>query len=128
MGSNGRQDPLVVLAADLARVMCRWRDNYNKYHVTNSYEVMHGEEVQFTCLQLLKERTGYSDRTLDDLFNARTKYVSLDRAEQVVTVGMRRPELFDTELHVVANPLWNQERWHRYMAERGCIDGDIAVG
>jgi hypothetical protein len=71
----------------------------------------------------LAQETGLTDRSIRRVLSLETKFTVLNRAEALLQ-AVGRPDLIAPGglIEVVPNPMWNPERWQRYMAERGCDD------
>jgi hypothetical protein len=67
----------------------------------------------------LSEQTGIHTRRVSGIINGEFTLVPLSQADKLLQ-AIDRPDCLH-QIHVIPNPNWSPERWHEYMAERGCV-------
>lgn len=70
-------------------------------------------------LEFLAEKLGVTQRRIVAIVRVEAKHTGLQMADALLS-AMERSELLGLEIDVIPNPQWSQERWVRYMQERGC--------
>ena len=104
---HGKGEAEVVPGYELAMVLRRW--------------VVQRLALEQSTHEWLSERTGIHARRISGLINGEFTLVPLSQVDKVLQ-AIERPDLVGTDIHVIPNPSWSQERWQEYMAERGCGD------
>lgn len=95
--------------------------------------VVRGEDFR-RVIEPLIEEDGGNARPLADLIGVDVRallavvyhreYINLEKADRWLTKLGLQHLLSNGTLTVVANPRWNQERWIKWMRERGCEPDD----
>jgi len=105
-------DPMVVRTVELRDAINVWAQGRNFAETaTEKFERKH------TVGSYLAQETGMDNRRLLGIMNLETKVTTWAVADRIIT-AMERPDLMPD---AIPNPRWNQERWYKYMEERGCI-------
>jgi hypothetical protein len=104
---HGKGEAEVVPGYELSMVLRRW--------------VVQRMLLEQSTHEWLAERTGIHVRRISGLINGEYTLVPLSQADLVLR-AIERADLYRTDIHVIPNPNWTQERWHEYMTERGCGD------
>lgn len=121
--------PEVVDGELLAAVLQEWRMKYSaerpENHLAPGEKAGVGTKYHFvSALMWLAQETGLHLRTCSGLCSGEWPFVSLSRADKVLTaigksylLGDRE----DSEIKILRHPRWSQERWFAYMSKRGCV-------
>lgn len=126
----GAHTPEVVDGQLLAAVLQRWTVKFLAErplrHVGTGEQISdeNGSAHFVGPVAWLAQESGLNVRTCSGLCNGEWQYVSLSRADAVLTAIGKNYMLGDSEdseIPVVRNPVWSQERWVAYMSKRGCI-------
>jgi hypothetical protein len=72
-------------------------------------------------VEWLSQETGINFRSIERTLRCETKFTVLENAEKLC-LAVGRPDLIAPGglLEVVANPMWNPERWANWYKERTC--------
>jgi hypothetical protein len=109
-----QSDPEVVSTEELAQVLRRASDEWEAYHI-DTFD----HRVQYGFTSVVGELAGLDPRIVRRILLRDTKFTSLHIADKILNV-LELTYLIGTEIHVVPNPQWSQERWNAWMALRGC--------
>jgi transcriptional regulator with XRE-family HTH domain len=65
--------------------------------------------------------SGISIRQISRICNSETKFVSLSKADAILSAIDQQELLRNGEIKIIPNPTWSMESYMRWMKERGCI-------
>src|SRR5215831_524508 len=102
---HGKGEAEVVPGYELSMVLRRW--------------VVQRMALEQSTHEWLSERTGIHARRISGLINGEFTLVPLSQVDLILE-AIERTDLLHTDLHVIPNPNWDQERWVEYMENRGC--------
>lgn len=122
-------DSYVVSGAELSHVLKDWSADWlrDKGHyeseITSIGEHLGrtsmGNSDRYSPVQFLYEKTGISHKVLVSLIDGEKTYVSLCKADKVLT-AIQRTELIDLgEMKVILNPLWRPIAYVKLLQRRG---------
>jgi hypothetical protein len=69
----------------------------------------------------MEYETGIGGDVVRKIASCDREYVSLTLAEKILMAIDKEYMLVNDEIPVIPNPRWSQEKWVKYMEERGCI-------
>lgn len=134
-GQPNGSDPLVVRCADLAPHLEEHREKWQQerppniqHFETKGHADWQGKRgwgqqnrKQFTTWgEYIEQEADVDQRTMYRLMHQQ-EYCTLKVAERLLMAIDREYLLSNGTVPVIPNPRWSQERWHKYMEERGCI-------
>ena len=117
------RDPMVVRTEELKRSIEVWAnkhefsENPGREKIGKSKENAQRFGGRLSLSGYLAQETGLSIRRIYGILHMETKTTTWSVADKIIT-AMERPDLTP---ETIPNPRWSQERWHKYMEERGCI-------
>ena len=126
---HGGGEALVVRGDELAQVLQAWtvkflagrsKNGANRIGLVSFGDHDEDAEYMFGPVQYLAHYSGIHIRRVSGICNNEFHYVPLSQADKLLQ-AIERPDYLDKEIQVIPNPNWSPERWHDYMAERGCI-------
>ncbi len=109
---NGMSDPMVVRTADLKQAIKVWAKG--RSFSEDPTEKFSGK---VSLGKYLENETGVDVRRIWAIMKGESKVTTLVVADKIIA-AIERPDLMP---EVIPNPRWNQERWLKYMEERGCV-------
>ncbi len=106
------RDPMVVRTEELKRSIEIWA--VGRTFANTPQEKVEGKH---SLGAYLEQETGIPKRRIYGIMHLETKTTTWSIADKIIA-AIERPDLTP---ETIPNPRWSQERWHKYMAERGCI-------
>jgi hypothetical protein len=117
-GRGGTGDANVIRARHIAPLLNKWVDAWNANR-PNIHGWRNPQDTYYGPCQWLSDQSGVTVRQISRIKNGDLEYVSLNHADALLQ-AMDAAERLDVDIPVIRNPRWTRERWHAYMAERGC--------
>lgn len=118
---NGMADPMVVRTVELKKSIEIWAKPHSFSENPGREKPGRGGIENFdgrlSLSGYLSQETGLAKRRIWGIINLETNVTTWRVADKIIA-AIERPDLMP---EVIPNPRWNQERWHKYMEERGCI-------
>jgi hypothetical protein len=109
---NGMSDPMVVRTSELKRAIEIWAKDRNF-----SEDPTEKFEGKIALGRYLENESGVGVRLIWAIMKGESKVTTFVNADKIIA-AIERPDLMP---EVIPNPRWSQERWLKYMEERGCI-------
>lgn len=110
----------VVECHYIASEMQRWAEIWEREYPKEAL-IADPNSIHYTPYTWLEEKTGIHRRALFDIFNEKVSYVSLSKADALLTAIHKNHLLMRGEIPIIKNPRWSLETYMEYMSERGCI-------
>jgi hypothetical protein len=127
----GQGEAEVVHGWALANVLRAYVDQWNRERPPRSEASVLGDrglgfEAASTYIaeetrRFDREGHGLNSRRVRGIIANEFKHVSLRQADQVLRAIGKEYMLSNGEIAIFPNPQWSNERWVKYMQERGCV-------
>ena len=120
---NFNADPLVCRVDEIIPILENWIRKHDAYHPPErSFETRpHHGIYQFGAQTYLAHELGLPQDGFNLAHVKRQTYMTLDRADAILTSIGEQSALTDGRVRVIPNQTWSREKWVEYMRERGCM-------